>query len=604
MKGHPFLISATIDFTDDCGNIAFTKDLLVQLVDGLSRIGVRRLYWQYDHKGQWVRLMRQWPTVKQTTENLGGYPMALTSELARERGMEFYAIIKPFETGESVSTPTSVQQTGKAAGHRKVDPWSPGLPCIGGIYRDIDPWIVAHPELRVRARRGDIPTGLDGIPIERIQLRQKDMAPIRIKPQNLEIWTSADNNGYRKQELTFALSEEVETCPRDVFDLLGNLVTRRGDLVRVLNLDGLRLMDPFIAITTDFDDDSGSFRNTAIEMVRAFGPVDQSLPIVVASHKSVWRRPRNFRMEDLEFDGGIGDINVCLDVTNARVICSHCRERGVSDCMQIPLYPEEQTCRDGVIAFAKSRNEYLPCSPCEAYPEIQAQWMEWVGECLRAGVDGIDWRISNHSSWTNTPGLYGFNEPVLEEYERRYGVNPDLEPYDPELLGALRGEFYDRFLWRVKHRLSAAGKKLQLHLEVESFRAGAPQARRRTRPGNITFNWRRWLRTGLADEATLMGVNWAAQQVLNDSVGQEMLREAEAAAVPVHLRHHMFSCRDGKTHADRMEHAYRFGGLSGYNYYDAACLYDRFRIEPDGRLQFYAGMLEQLRGRAKSLGLL
>ena len=52
----------------------------------------------------------------------------------------------------------------------------------------------------------------------------------------------------------------------------GDHVTSKGDSVRVLDLTGLDLQDPFIAVTTTFDDDEGTFANTAFEMVRAYGP--------------------------------------------------------------------------------------------------------------------------------------------------------------------------------------------------------------------------------------------------------------------------------------------------------------------------------------------
>jgi hypothetical protein len=588
MRRTPFLLAATIDFSDDCIDMVQTVASLEQIVESLQWIGVRRLYWQYDQAGQWERMMIRSDNLRKTTENLGGYPMALTGQMARQRGMEFYAIIKPYEMGNSFATPAASARS--------------GLPCIGGMHNSMDSWIAERPDLRVQARLADLPGGGEHIPVQRIQLRQKDMTPIRIGPADLQIWVSEDNTRYRPLDVSFTLHTDVETCPRDVYDVLGRLITRKGDPVRVINLTDLRLTFPFIAVTTSFTDSAGAFRNTAIEMIRAFGPANQPLPIVVASHKSVWRRPRDFRTGDLQFDGGIGDFNVCLDVSNASTECPHCRERGYSDCMQMPLFPEEPTCRDGVIAFARGRNAYLPCAPCEAYPEVQEYWLSWVGECLRAGVDGVDWRISNHSSWVNQSELYGFNAPIATEYARRYGVNPAEQPYDPDLLADLRGEFYDRFLMRVKRRLAAAGKKLQVHLEADSFRPDAPQARRRTRPGHMHFHWRHWLRSGLAQEATLMSFR-SMDAALADPITQDMLREASAAGAPVCWRQYMFTNREGPAQADALEGAYRAAGLSGYNYYDAACLYDRFRMGSDGRLSFYPGMLEALRERAQALGL-
>jgi hypothetical protein len=138
---------------------------------------------------------------------------------------------------------------------------------------------------------------------------------------------------------------------------------------------------------------------------------------------------------------------------------------------------------------------------------------------------------------------------------------------------------------------------------VESFRPDAAQARSRSRPGNIIFHWRRWLRSGLADEATLMAVNWTPERVLSDTVGSDMLQEAAAAGVPLHLRHFIALSRDGQTHADRLEYAASFGGLSGYNLYEAAAFYDNELLGDDGRLQYHPGLCEALRERIQALGV-
>ena len=576
MKNDRFLLSALVDFPDDCNRVVFTPDLVENLIDRLHWMGVRRVYWNYYQKGMWENFADNSETTRQTLSNLGE-PLALGCRLAHERGMEFYATIKPYETGASHANPKDSPQMMAV----------PGLPCIGGVCK-VDPWVMAHPEMRVRGRGADIPMSLEKIPIERIQLRQKDMSAVRIAPENIEIWSSDDNNAYQKQDLTFALTESVETCPRDVFELDGDRVTSKGESVRALNLSGLNLLDPFIAITTNFEDRNGSFRNTAMEMVRAFGPDDEPIPIVVASHKAVWRPLRDFRTGDLEYDAGLGDAIVCLDVTNQPSVSPD-------------TFAGEPN--DGVIAIARGRNEYFSGSLCEAHIEVQAYWLSWIGACIAAGVDGLDVRISCHSSWANTPEIYGFNEPVAAEYQRRYGVNPDVEPYDPALLGALRGEFFDQFLRAAKRRLSAAGKRMQVHAEMESFRPDACQSRRRTRPGNITFNWRSWLRTGLADEATLFGRGWMPEQMLNDALTLEMLREAAAADVPVHLSKAVGHSRDGGVHADLLEYICRFGGLAGYTLYETAAMYDGQHLGSDGRLQFHPGLCEGIRDRVRSLGL-
>ena len=582
MNERPFLLSTLVDFPDDCQRIEFTEDLVAQLIDRLHWMGVRRVYWNYYNAGHWEWFLAYGPLggVTKTLENLGD-PMRVGRRLAHERGMEFYAVIKPYENGVSHAKPKAVLTSEGVT----------GLPGIGGSYH-VDPWVLARPEMRVKARQADLPHGLNKLPVTRIQLRQKDMTPLRIRPENVEIWTSADNNGYSKRELEFDVNEGVETCSRDVIDIDGNPVSSRGEEVRVLNITGLNLLDPFIAVTTNFEDRAGTFSNTAVEMVRAFGPDDQHLPILVASHKAIWRPQRDLRSGDLEYDTGLGGAVVRLDVSNAAAEFDN-------------VLTHAADAPDGVIAFAKGRNTYVSGSLCEGEPEVQAYWMEWVSDCIAAGVDGVDVRISCHSSWTDSPQIYGFNPPVAAEYERRYGVNPDVAPYDPALLGDVRGDLYDQFLRAAKTRLAAAGLPMHHHIEVESFRPDASPSRTRSRPGNITFHWRRWLQSGLTDEATLFGRAWPPKRLLSDAFVQDVLNEVTANNVPAHLSLPVnVSGGDGSRLADQIEYTYRSGRLDGYTIYETAALYDRHHTGADGRLHFLPGLTEAVRERAGEIGLL
>ncbi|MCY3905427.1 MAG: hypothetical protein OXF76_19885 [Caldilineaceae bacterium] len=514
-----------------------------------------------------------------TLENLDN-PMAAGCRMAHERGMEFIGVLKPYENGPSHATTRSVMLE---------NGWT-GLPGIGGIYR-VESWTLARPEMRVRVRQADLPVGLENVPVTRIQLRQKDMASVRIKKENLEIWTSDNNDGYRKRDLEFNLSEGEDTCPHDVVEIDGNLVTSAGDEVRVLDISGLNLLDPFIAVTTNFQDRDGTFANTPVEMVRVFGPDDEPLPIVVASHKAIWRIDRDFRRGDLEYDTGLGSATVRLDVSNSEAAF----ENWLSRADDAP---------DGVVAFAKGRNRHLSGSLCEGEAEVRAYWMEWVSDCIAAGVDGVDIRISCHSSWTDSPEIYGFNRPVCEEYERRYGVNPDVEPYDPQLLADLRGDLYDRFVRAARERLTAAGLAFHHHVEIESFRPDAAPSRTRSRPGHINFHWRGWLENGLVDEVTLFGRQWQPERILADEFIRETLDEINVHGVPGHLSLPVgISRQDGDRLADQIEIAYRSNQLAGYTMYESAAMYDRMATDAGGRLEFLPGLTEAVRDRSQELGL-
>ena len=125
------------------------------------------------------------------------------------------------------------------------------------------------------------------------------------------------------------------------------------------------------------------------------------------------------------------------------------------------------------------------------------------------------------------------------------------------------------------------------------------------RPGNITFHWRRWLRTGLTDETTLFGRAWPPERLLGDGYVQEVLDVVSETGVPAHLSLPVkVSGTDGGRLADQIEYTFRSGRLDGYTIYETAALYDRHETEPDGRLSFLPGLTEAVRARAGALGLL
>ena len=138
---------------------------------------------------------------------------------------------------------------------------------------------------------------------------------------------------------------------------------------------------------------------------------------------------------------------------------------------------------------------------------------------------------------------------------------------------------------------------------MESFRADACQARWRTRPGNITFNWHKWLSSGLADEATLLCRGWDPDRTLEDPLTHEMLEEAKKANIPVHISDPV---RQGQnmSETEKLGFSYRDGRLAGYCFYETASMYDRDKpVGPNNRLNFRAGLIEEIRRQVDKLGI-
>lgn len=125
--------------------------------------------------------------------------------------------------------------------------------------------------------------------------------------------------------------------------------------------------------------------------------------------------------------------------------------------------------------ISRDGSKHLPGVPCYAYPEVREYRLKEVVELLSYGVDGIYLSMRSHSPWpTDQSGAreYGYNEPVIAEYERRYGTDP--RQTEPGSLAELRfvklkGDFLKQFLAQA-HRLCAAqGKNLAMNATWDSI---------------------------------------------------------------------------------------------------------------------------------------
>ena len=123
MSNERFVVSALVDFADDCGNIVFTPTLIENLVERLQWMGATRVYWNFYQPGMWKFFGVGREAPRETIKNLGE-PVAVGARAAHKRGMEFYATIKPYETGASHANPR----------HSPRMLENPGLPGIGGDY--------------------------------------------------------------------------------------------------------------------------------------------------------------------------------------------------------------------------------------------------------------------------------------------------------------------------------------------------------------------------------------------------------------------------------------------------------------------------------------
>lgn len=578
-------MTATVDFPDDIIYGTYTHELLDQMMVNLRSMGVRRIFWNW-----YTGLRTGMADYGRATLDQIGEPVKAAVPHAHRHGIEVYAGLKPYNFGNSGTQPDGAPEM-KAS----------EVPRIGGTLAMANEFLGPLLDKRLRRRPAPSPPDEDSAVVSRIELRKSDALPTRIRKENLQIWTSPDNYRYQQLDFDFTLSEAVRPSPREVRDYYGDIVTELGAPVRTVTLDGFQLDDKYILITTDFEDHTGDFNNTALGMIDAYGADDSSLPIVVATSAAVFKRPRDFRTYGLEFDTGFGPIRITLDSNN---------RLSAGD----GLFSSEPL--GGVIAFARGKNEYLPCTPCESEPDVQKVWSEWIDQMLGYGVDGIDFRLSAHGSLTDEPHEYGYNEPVVEEFQRRHGAAPSDNVKDRRRIAEIRGESYTEFLRRSSARIRGEGKKTHVHLHAEAFRPNPCHGQLMGFPDNIRFDWKTWLREGLVDSTTLRASWWEGLEdppgkgavnrsqlanVLADPVVREMLSVANETDVPVTLNRYIHRAVGIEEYVSYIEAIYRDERFSGFDLYETANI---FRPTPDGTaLVPYEDRLDKVRATVQGLGL-
>ena len=597
---NPFILSTTVDFPDDVVGGLYTPELIDKMMAQCRTIGIRRVYWIYygdiDMDSYWAGGLFHHPGTKYGIPTLErtGEPLRAAVPLAHKHGLEIYGVLKPYNTGASGTYPEG-----------SPEPKSNNINRIGGTVFQVSPFVERYPHTRLRRRPYSTPSDLDNITVEKIKLLKKDDSPTRIKKENLQIWTSENNYRYQHKEIPFNLTDAVELAPRDVYDYFGDLVTVKGAPVRTLTLDGLNLTDRFILITTNHSDEDGDFKNTPISMIEAYGNSPEPLPIVVATRSATWIRPRDFHTYGLEFDSGMGTMQVTLDEDATT-------ERGVLIGGKGKFSSIQS---GGFIAFARGKNDYVPSMPCEIYPEVRTLWDGWIDRILDTGVDGLDIRVSSHGNLVDEPWEYGFNQPVLDEYYRRY--KHDLLGTDTDLarLAGIRCEHYTIFVRETSEKVRRVRKKMQVHIHAEAFRPNLVHGQIMGIPPNLHFEWQTWLKEGLVDGITLR-TSWfegwedasvgkpsksRMSMALADPVADEALRLAQEMDVHVYLNRYLSRFVGLEEYVSDIESAFNDSRIAGFDIYEysglARATHDGSSLVPTGN------RIKLIQQKAKGLGL-
>jgi len=167
------------------------------------------------------------------------------------------------------------------------------------------------------------------------------------------------------------------------------------------------------------------------------------------------------------------------------------------------------------------------------HPEARkALVSRYVTDLTNYGYDGICFYTYTENFGFRYPDETGFNEPIVREFKRRYGVDIRTEQFDKEAWYKLRGEYLTQFFRELHGALAAKGKKLSISLWPENPHFPRPwYATFAAKPGGVSgagqiyMDWERWVREGIIDELI---ANWFGDQ---KALLRQMLKVCEGKQV-------------------------------------------------------------------------
>ena len=142
-------------------------------------------------------------------------------------------------------------------------------------------------------------------------------------------------------------------------------------------------------------------------------------------------------------------------------------------------------------------------SICFAYPEARKALIDMqVKLATSADYDGLMFHTYVEQMAMRHDDEFGFNEPIVKEFQKRYAVDILTEAYDKEALANLRGEYLTQYFRELKSALAAHNVKLGVFINPAE-----PEKPQRWLAdtsvmcsGNVTIDWPRYISEGIMDE--------------------------------------------------------------------------------------------------------
>ncbi len=157
--------------------------------------------------------------------------------------------------------------------------------------------------------------------------------------------------------------------------------------------------------------------------------------------------------------------------------------------------------------------------PCYACPQVRDYLLAIAREAAAHGPDGFFFCTkSAHRPEGAAPvksSDAGYNDPIVAEFQQRYGIDVRTQPFDQEKWNALAGEQVERFLRAVREAVHPQGQRIGLALSLGNRgQVGLP----------LFLDGRKMARDGLLDEL-IVSNSRGEYEVFYSEDGQRRLDE-------------------------------------------------------------------------------
>ena len=480
---------ATTDYSDNVlvNKSYITRQQLDDFHKGLADLGVTR--------HQWI-VSTYWLFYENHPHGIDLLSEVVKS--AHAHGIELYALIKNFEDG------------GVRGSLPHTMPFPEGVVAyknLCGISFWTHPFTAKHPEMCLKRRPGTLE--YKG-PVTSIRLVKDSDEPTRVKAEHLSIWTSETNNRFKEYKGPVSFRETIEWRP----------CFPKWEQCRILHLEKLNIPKEhkYILIRCSLADSRGDFSNEIGQIIEIAGPEAEKIPFIFSKGPISYETINSQIFQDELRKQSIRYFQhpqVKKELSDSEKLKAH-----YTDFYNFDEYYKLTTRKtldnDGFIAVACGKLEYMFGDMHPIYPEVRKHWLDITKFCLDRGVDGINFRMGNH---TRSPEYweYGFNEPVLQASGGRT---------DYPTISKINGDAYTLFLREAKQLIKSRGKGLTLHLHAGML---MPDDRGRLSPlpPNFEWQWETWVRE-IADDLEFRGIYklrpWNLERVLDtfSAVTREM----------------------------------------------------------------------------------